>query len=108
MPYLLPVCGGLSPGQTVHIKGIPYQGTSNTYFHIVLLAGNDAPFIFNPRFAADPYVYHNNYMGGVYDNDISVKSIFPFEIGRTFEVMFVVESDQYKVRKLLKNLNFVS
>lgn len=92
-PFEMEIPNGLEPGKQIYVSGTINPDCEK--FTIDLVNGNgQIAFHFNPRFSQNEIVRNSN-LGGWGPEEKS--GGFPFKKGRNFEVIILVEQDQYKV-----------
>ncbi|XP_006901140.1 PREDICTED: galectin-4 [Elephantulus edwardii] len=98
LPYNQPIPGGLSVGMSIYIQGVASQHMRR--FSVNFMAGQgdeaDIAFHFNPRFDGWDKVVFNTKTGGQWGNEERKKSM-PFQKGSSFELVFMVMPEHYKV-----------
>lgn len=85
----------LRPGFMVFINGTPNGGRFAVNFKG---PGPDAyAFHFNPRFDSGNIVVRNTKRNGMWEAEERASNGFPFVMGQPFELIFLVQQNQYKV-----------
>ncbi|XP_036078624.1 galectin-9 isoform X4 [Rousettus aegyptiacus] len=104
-PYLSPMIpfsgtiqGGLQDGLQITVNGTVLY-SSGTRFTVNFQVGpsdNDIAFHFNPRFEESGYVVCNTKQKGCWGPE-ERKMQMPFQMGNPFEIIFLVQSSDFKV-----------
>ncbi|XP_064157153.1 uncharacterized protein LOC135235529 isoform X4 [Anguilla rostrata] len=92
--YEKPIEGGLKPGMLLYMRGTVSADNPNR-FHINLVAGDDLPLHFNPRFRGWQMVVFNTYKNGWQSEERP--SEMPFSVGGAFDLIFNVTLKGYQV-----------
>ncbi|XP_039741999.1 galectin-9 isoform X2 [Pteropus medius] len=104
-PYLSPIIpfsgtihGGLQDGLQITVNGTVLY-SSGTRFSVnfqIGPSGNDIAFHFNPRFEEGGYVVCNTKQKGCWGPE-ERKMQMPFQMGNSFELIFLVQNSEFKV-----------
>ncbi|XP_054565365.1 galectin-9B-like [Eptesicus fuscus] len=89
----LAIEGGLKEGHEIIIKGtvVPFAVNFQIGF-----SDDDIAFHFNPRFEENGYVVCNTKQKGRWEKE-EIKKVNPFQMGKPFEIRFLVESTNFQV-----------
>uniref|UniRef100_A0A8C4DS39 Galectin n=1 Tax=Dicentrarchus labrax TaxID=13489 RepID=A0A8C4DS39_DICLA len=100
IPFAGTILGGLLPGEMVVIQGsVPSDADR---FQVDFTCGSsvkpraDVAFHFNPRFKKSPCIVCNTLQGGRWGSE-EILYQMPFTVGGTFELIFLVLKDKFKV-----------
>ncbi|CAL1548036.1 unnamed protein product [Lymnaea stagnalis] len=110
-PIVTPIQGGLVPGRTIVINGVPRHGASR--FNVNLVCGpsfdaNDVALHFDARFNygnSHHTVVRTHKAGGAWGGEETHSPYFPFSHNVPFEILILVEHHGYKIA--VNNQHFV-
>ncbi|GBN93353.1 Galectin-8, partial [Araneus ventricosus] len=101
IPFIGPLPQPLQPGNLVRISGV--VGSSATCFSISLQNGsnsyqrNDISLHLSPVFTSPPRVVRTYLENQQWGPEESHGPYFPFAVDQEFEILILVESDQFKI-----------
>ncbi|KAM6223445.1 galectin-4 [Rhynchocyon petersi] len=98
LPYNKAIPGGLAVGMSIYIQGMANQHMKRFTVNFMVGQGEgaDIAFHFNPRFDGLDKVVFNTKQNGKWGSEERKRSM-PFQKGSTFELVFMVLAEHYKV-----------
>ncbi|XP_022111353.1 galectin-9-like [Acanthaster planci] len=101
VPYSEQIPGGYFPSKTIYIRGSVPSHSDRFHVNLQSEVGTgvaDVAFHFNPRFeGSQNYVVCNTKTGGSWQSEERHQDNFPFDQGKTFELVILCEGDEFKV-----------
>ncbi|XP_055928011.1 collagen alpha-1(III) chain-like [Argiope bruennichi] len=101
IPFIGPLPHPLQPGNLIRISGV--VGNSATCFSISLQNGpssyerSDISLHLSPVFTSPPRVVRTYFENQQWGPEESHGPYFPFAVGQEFEILILIESDQFKI-----------